>query len=249
MTKSLKKQLAGAVASATLALVPLESLLRLSQRTSSALAGILFTRDWRLQLYGRPQFFKHLINLGRWASEPSRWSFTARGVYAREIMFSNCKVLDLCCGDGSYSYLFFSDIAAKIDAVDNDPQAIAYARKYNSAPVISYHRLNIITDALPGSDYDVVVWNAAICYFSEAEIRGILQKIVCAGSARLRLAGMLPKANGWIDHKTEFEDSKSVARLLHDYFETVAMTDVDEVSVVSFYFKASRPLGSQQSTW
>jgi SAM-dependent methyltransferase len=242
MTRALKKLLARVSRLAPLRLVPLESMLRLSQRVTSALAAALFIRDWRLQVYGRPQFFKHQINLGRWASEPSRWSFTARGVYAREGMFRNCRVLDLCCGDGSYSHLFFADIAAKIDAVDNDPHAIAYARRYNSSPVISYHRLDIVRDALPGTDYDVVVWNAAICYFSEDEIGKILQKIINAGSPRLRLTGMLPKGNRWIDHKTEFDDSQSVARLLSQYFEAVSVKDVDEVSVVSFYFQASRPL-------
>jgi SAM-dependent methyltransferase len=219
-------------------------MLRVSQRVTSALAGGLFFREWRLQAYGRPQFFKHQINLCRWPSEPARWSFTARGVYAREGMFRNCRVLDLCCGDGSYSHLFFADIASKIDAVDNDPRAIAYARRYNSSPVISHHKLDIVAAPFPGTDYDIVVWNAAICYFSEQEIRGILGKIVSAGGPALKLTGMLPKANGWVDHKTEFEDSESVARLLREYFKVVSIKDVDEVSAVTFYFQASVPLAA-----
>jgi SAM-dependent methyltransferase len=223
-------------------LIPIESMLRLSQRTSSILAGALFLRDWQLQVDGRPQFFKHQINLCRWPTEPSRWAFTARGVHAREAMFSGCKVLDLCCGDGSYSFLFFSDIAGSIDAVDNDPGAIAYANRYNSAPAIIYHRLDIVSQPLPRADYDVVVWNAAICYFTEAEIRSILRKLVSAGAPGFRLTGMLPRANGWVDHKTEFADSGSVARLLGEFFESISITDVSEASDVTFYFQASRPV-------
>ena len=43
-------------------------------------------------------------------------------------MFDKCKVLDVCCGDGSYSYMFFSDIAGHIDAIDNDEYALQYAK-------------------------------------------------------------------------------------------------------------------------
>jgi SAM-dependent methyltransferase len=241
MKASSKRLAAWALRFVPIGLVPIETMLRLSQRITAALAGALFLREWRFQVRGRPRFFKHQINLARWALEPSRWAFTARGVYARERMFEGCKVLDLCCGDGSYSYLFFSDIAARIDAVDNDPHAIDYARRINGAASISYHQMDIVNQPLPDSGYDVVVWNAAICYFSEAEIRNILRKIVAAGSAQVRLAGMLPKANGWIDHKTEFQDCQAVERLLREFFEEVSVRDVNEAPTITFYFQASHP--------
>lgn len=222
--------------------VPLDGLLRLSQRATGALAGLLFVRDWRLEAFGRPQFFKHQINLSRWITEPGRWSFTARGVYARENMFKGCHVLDLCCGDGSYSYLFFSDIAGRVDAVDNDPHAIAYARRYRNSPVVSYHKLDIVNEPLPSGQYDVVVWNAAICYFREDEIRQILEKIVKVGKAGMKLNGMLPRANGWVDHKTEFADCRSVEEFLRQYFRVVTVREVDENPVTTFYFQACEPL-------
>lgn len=209
------------------------------------LARALFLRDWQLEARGRPQFFKQEMNLGRWRFEPSCWSFTARGVYARELMFKGCKVLDLCCGDGSYSYLFFSDIAGSVDAVDNDPYAIAYASRYHRARSLAYHRVNIVTEPLPSQQYDVVVWNAAICYFAADEIERILGKIVAGGNSGMKLAGMLPKANGWVDHKTEFADSRSVEQLLRRYFGTVKVREVDEGAAITFYFQASEPLRAQ----
>jgi SAM-dependent methyltransferase len=239
---SLRRLLLAASRALPLRLVPLDAILRFSQRATSALAGLLFLRDWRLQSHGRPQFFKHQINLSRWSFEPSRWSFSARGVYARERMFKGCSVLDLCCGDGSFSYLFFSDIAGKIDAVDNDPHALAYARKYCSSPVISYHKIDIVSQPLPASvEYDFVVWNAAICYFREEDIRRILEKIVRAGKRSAILNGMLPRANRWVDHKTEFADCASLERLLREYFDAVAIREVDEGANVTFYFQASSP--------
>jgi len=82
----LKRSLKGVLGGA-LRLVPLDALLFLSQRMGKRIASILTFRDWRLEAYGRPQFFKHEINLSLWRFEPARWSFAARGVYARESMF------------------------------------------------------------------------------------------------------------------------------------------------------------------
>jgi SAM-dependent methyltransferase len=156
-------------------------------------------------------------------------------------MFRGCAVLDLCCGDGTYSRLFFSDIAAKIDAVDNDPVALGYARRYNTAPAISYHQIDIVSQPLPVTRYDIVVWNAAICYFDRPQIGTILGKIVRAGRPGMRLCGMLPRGTGYVDHKTEFADARSVEALLKEYFDAVTVREIDEISAVTFYFSASEP--------
>ncbi len=224
--------------------LPLDGMLRLAQRVAAGLAGLVFLRDWQLEARGRPQFFKHQINLSRWSFEPSRWAFSARGVHGRELMFRGCRVLDLCCGDGSYSYLFFSDVAGRIDAVDNDAYAIDYARKYRAAPAISYQKLDVVGQPLPASGYDVVVWNAAICYFRHDEIRLILRKVVAAGKPTMKLSGMLPRANRHPDHKTEFEDRASLERLLGEFFAVVVTREVDEGPAVTFHFQASDPLQS-----
>jgi SAM-dependent methyltransferase len=222
--------------------IPVDALLRLSQWSSYVFARISFLIDWRLQSRGLPNFYKHETNLARWTFEPHRWSFTARGVYAREHMVRGCKVLDLCCGDGSYSYLFFSDIAARVDGVDFNSYALKYARKYHALPNIGYHELDILAQPLPNSDYDVVVWNAAICFFPLEQIDQILRKIIAASRPSMKLIGMLPKANGFAEHLIEFEDCASVERLLSRYFAKVSMREVDEGSAITFYFHASAPL-------
>ena len=53
-----------------LRLVPLDLALRGVQWVGAVLAQGLFFRDWRLETFGRPQFFKHQVNLNRWISEP-----------------------------------------------------------------------------------------------------------------------------------------------------------------------------------
>jgi hypothetical protein len=125
--------------------------------------------------------------------------------------------------------------------VDIDRYALAYARRYNSAAPISYHEIDIIAQELPGQLYDFVVWNAAICYFSEPQIRSILGKIVRAGQPLMQMCGMLPKGTGYVDHKTEFADVQSVRALLLEFFDTVTVREVDEISAVTFYFAAIGP--------
>jgi len=239
----LKRCLRG-ILGGSLRFVPLDALLFLSQRIGKSIASILTFRDWRLEAYGRPLFFKHEINLSLWRFEPARWSFAARGVYARESMFKGCSVLDLSCGDGSNSYLFFSDIAGHIDAVDNDTMALAYAKRYHAAPTISYHQIDVVNQPLPARRYDFVVWNAAICYFTEDEIRVILAKISDAAGEETVFCGMLPAASGYAHHTTEFSDQESLKALLRGYFGVVTIRELDEVSGRTFYFRASSPLNA-----
>jgi SAM-dependent methyltransferase len=228
--------------------LPLDLAVRASQRSAALFARLLFIRDWQLEARGRPQFFKHAMNLAHWPFDPARWAFAARGVYAREVMHRGCRVLDLCCGDGAYCRLFFADIAGRVDAVDLDEYAIAYARKYHSSPPVRYLKLDIVVDPLPTQGYDVVVWNAAICYFTEAQIKTVLDKVIAASKPEMKLVGMLPKANGWIDHKTEFSEAADVDRFLRSFFAEVDVREIDEGSAISFYFRARAPLATSKET-
>lgn len=229
-------------------LMPLDLLLRGAMRVTSAISRGIFVLDWRVEVRGRPQFFKHQIDICCWPFEPSLWSFAARGVYARENMFRGCKVLDLCCGDGSYSYLFFSDIAGAIDAVDNDSSAVAYARSYFSSPVINHHRLDIVSQYFPAKEYDFIVWNAAICYFKKVDIENIVRKCLSAGKTSFELSGMLPKANQHTDHKTEFNDVSEVKCLFASYFDVVNVKEIDEGNSTTFYFKCRSPVSQAKLT-
>lgn len=220
--------------------IPLDGLLWLLVWLTAKMASLILFRDWILESQGRPQFFKHKINIGLWALEPDRWSFCARGVYSRENMFDKCKVLDACCGDGSYSYMFFSDIAASIDAIDNDEYALKYAKKFNSRDTINYHLVNIIDMPMPSKNYDFIIWNAAICYFDNHDIDLILRKFIDVGTPEMILTGMLPKSNGWVDHKTEFIEATEIKELLLRYFKQVDVKEVLEGQTSTFYFKASR---------
>lgn len=222
----------------------LDTLIFLTSKILYFFTKLLFLKEWYFNSSEIPFFFKHQINYGLWRFKPSEWTFTLRGVYAREQMHKNCKVLDLCCGDGSYSYLFFSDIASKIDAIDYDKSAIKYAKQNFKSFKINYERINIINEVFPSIDYDIIVWNAGICYFTSNEIDLVIKKIIKCSAPGMILCGMLPKANGHIDHKTEFENINSVYNLFDLYFNLVKIKEVNEDlndKQINFYFTVSDP--------
>ena len=201
------------------------------------LSKLLYLKDWRFGKE-RPLFFKHQINFNLWRFDPGEWRFCARGIYAREKMFPNCKVLDLCCGDGCYSFLFFADIASHIDAIDFKAPLL-YAKKYYKHPKIYYKEVNIIDDPLPANDYDIIVWNASICLFNLDEIHLILNKIINSGNPKMILCGMLPKANGHLDHKTEFKNVDELRIIFEPYFNEIDIKEVidgNDANVATFYF-------------
>jgi hypothetical protein len=92
---------------------------------------------------------------------------------------------------------------------------------------------------LPSKNYDFIIWNAAICYFDNHEIDLILRKFIDVGTPEMILTGMLPKSNGWVDHKTEFSEVTKIKELLLRYFKQVDVSEVLEGQTSTFYFKAS----------
>jgi SAM-dependent methyltransferase len=194
-----------------------------------------------LRLYGQPQFFKHYLNIYTWNKKPENCAFAARGIYARENMISDCVVLDLCCGDGSISYYFFSDIALKIDAVDNNELAIKFAKKYNLRENINYLQMNILNENLPIKLYDVIVFNAAMLYFTLTEIDMVFKKIILAGKENFTFCGMVPINPEYVDHKIKFFDETEVLNFLSIYFNRVEIKSQFEGKILTIYFKANIP--------
>lgn len=146
----------------------------LSKRYASFHTKAIHFMEWNLQ-NKEPSSYKHEINLYNWMYDPSQNQFVDGGVFGRMIINENDKVLDLCCGDGSYAYLFFCDISKKVDAVDYDMDSIKYAKKnfYNSK--INYICKDLLSFTFKKDYYNVIIWKAGVAYFSK-ENRKILYK-------------------------------------------------------------------------
>ena len=75
------------------------------------------------------------------------------------VLKPNSKMLEICCGDGFNARHFYSSKAASILAIDFDKDAIPHARRYNSAPNITYVQKDI-REGLPPGPFDNIVWDA-----------------------------------------------------------------------------------------
>mgnify|MGYP001572207216 FL=1 len=191
----------------------------------------------------RPEWFDHRADLYRW-TELRVPFWVERGVFSREVMFQDCRVLDLCCGDGFYPYYFYSGTASQIDALDRDPTAIVHARKWHTHAKIRYIQQDLITHEFPGADYDVIAWDGAIEHFSLDEIREVLAKCV---KVLKTPAGVL---NGYTiitrdsgkshpDHQHEFGSAEELKKLLSEFFPFVGTLETKYTERHNLYFRAA----------
>lgn len=191
---------------------------------------------------GPPEWYDHRSHLSTFPfdREPM-WA--ERGVYSREPIPDGGRVLDLCCGDGFYSFHFFSDRAGHVDAVDFDESAIAHARKHHARPNVTFGLLDVRADDLPAEQYDVIVWDGAIEHFTEEEIDEILGR--CAKA--LEPAGVL---TGYTmrredsgaqhpEHEHEFEDADELRAVLLRAFPAAAVLENTSGGRRNLYFRAA----------
>lgn len=177
-------------------------------------------------LWGHPDhpvWFDHNIDYHLW---PKNLFWVERGVFGRSIMRPGCRVLDLCCGDGYFSDVWYSSIAGTIDACDNDAGALRFARLRHSKPNVNYHFIDVLSDDLPGSNYDVITWFEAIEHFSESHIKLILRKLASVLRADGKLIGSTtlvrptdPVSNR--QHDREFSSAEELQQFLRQVFGSV----------------------------
>ena len=195
-----------------------------------------------------PFFFKKEIDLYSWHYKAhcssSKWCEQA--VYARKEMFKNCVVLDLCTGDGFFPYYFYTDFAKRIDTVDFDKDAVAYAKKHYSQEKIRHFQKNIITEDLPSNDYDRVFWNTAIDYFSHDEQLLVLDKVIAASKKDMMLVGSVPKVAEGVrhsnNHNQQFSHKKDLEAVFSKKFKNYEIFHTDYNDEGIFYFKCWNPL-------
>jgi len=192
----------------------------------------------------RPEWFDHYLDQHwQWsATNNSLW--VERGVFSRLVMKPNSKMLEICCGDGFNARHFYSSQASSIIALDFDKDAIPHAKRYNSAPNITYIQQDI-RKGLPAGPFDNIVWDAAIEHFTEAEIDQIMGQLV----ERLGSDGILSgytlteaadgkKSNAL--HEYEFKDEEDLRRFFTPHFKHVKVWETIYPTRHNLYFAASQ---------
>jgi len=197
-----------------------------------------FRRDWKYCLKP-PHFEDNRCFLNLWyVNGNNPWplgrnpDFLTRGFLNREMMSVGCKILDLCCGDGLFDYLFYSGLANHIDALDVDKSAISIAKKYHRASNITYYLSDCINNDFPNSDYDVVVWDGAIGHFHQKDAEKILIKIKNVIGERGILVGsevLEPEERKSWDHYMTFCEPSNMRNFLKMVFPHVIVKEIPSI--------------------
>jgi len=153
------------------------------------------------------------------------------------------KTLDLCCGDGFYSYYFYSLNSETVTSIDFDPLAIKTAKSFHSSKNIEFILGDIRRD-LPNGPFDNIIWDAAIEHFTEDEIFSLMTRI----KSILKPGGILsgytikePEHEGkhLHQHEYEFHSEEDLGRFFAPYFKNVQILTTVFPQRTNFYFFAS----------
>lgn len=213
-------------------------------RVATGYAGAFYRFDTHRRWTAKktPEWFDHRADLYRFR-ELRRPVWAERGVYARELMHPGHRVLDLCCGDGFFSFHFYSSVAEHVDACDRDSSALSHARSWHDDSRITYSRSDVVTDPLPASNYDVIVWDAAIEHFSFDDIQTVLAKVKAALKPNGVLCGYTilnpPGTALHPDHLHEFASAVDLANVLRASFPYVVTLETEDPERRNIYFRAS----------
>jgi SAM-dependent methyltransferase len=202
----------------------LADLTRILVRTTHAAK---YTCDWGT--HPVPEFTDHMLNQYFLWPEHKRTFWLEGAVMSSVAMRQGGRYLELCCGSGFYSDMFYAAIARELVAVDFDPRAIELARRQHARDNVRYEVVDI-RERLPDGPFDGVIWDGAIEHFSTPEIAsimlGIKQRLVPGGLfsgytiAESGDAGMQHP-----DHEQEFRDAAGLAALLQPHFKHVLAFD------------------------
>ncbi|MDD5005700.1 MAG: class I SAM-dependent methyltransferase [Candidatus Omnitrophica bacterium] len=197
--------------------------------------------QWRQWHKNPPHWGDHRIDLFTWPERlNSHW--VERGIYSKELMRPDSKVLDIGCGDGFYAKYFYASAASTIDCLDIDQTAIKHAKKYNSHPKIRYFNLDAIKQSFPSSDYDVVCLDGSLAHFSSEELKILLEKIKKCLATNGVLVGyeeMEKEAIKSWDHKMVFSKKNDFEELFSPFFKYIKCIYLESPGRLNMYFRCS----------
>jgi ubiquinone/menaquinone biosynthesis C-methylase UbiE len=87
-------------------------------------------------------------------------------------------MLEICCGDGFNARHFYSSAASSIIALDFDKDAIPHAKRFNSAPNITYVQQDIrdgLERAIRDGSFDKLFQQ----YFGQSNESLVIVRVLC----------------------------------------------------------------------
>lgn len=210
------------------------------------IAAFAYTRFWGL--FGIP-WFDHRFD---WLRGPEYWVWNERGVYGTKIIRHGDKVLDVCCGDGIYTGLYYSMFAELVHGIDRNEFAIDTANKRYLKKNVKFFKKDILKEDFPLKNYDVIFMFAALEHFSPEQGSQILERIAKAllKSSNGKFLGSTPifeeaTGHGHPEHDNEFTSMEQLKDFLSPHF-----TEIDfwssrwkgQVQRKEAYFLCKKPI-------
>lgn len=195
-----------------------------------------------------PEHFDHFIDLNyQWMKNRSSFPME-RGVFSSFALENNKDLygntLDLCCGDGFYTYLFYSKRSRKVVGIDFDALAISSAKKNFPKTNIEFILGDIRSD-IPEGPFRNIVWDAGIEHFTEIEISNLMSRIKDVLEDNGILSGYTIKEDHHHEgkmlhqHEYEFHSKEDLARFFQPHFKNVQIIETVYPERVNYYFYAS----------
>jgi len=170
------------------------------------------------------EFNNHEINVNYLMPQFKRTFWLEGAAFCGLGLREGMRILELCCGSGFYTDMFYAPFASEIVAVDFDPRALETAARLHPARNIRYE-WHDIRHSLPDGPFDAVIWDGAIEHFTEAEIESIMGRL---GERMVNNAPLLgytvaetTEAPEHPDHETHFEGIADLGALLKRFFTNV----------------------------
>jgi len=158
-----------------------------------------------------------------WALGPEWWMWMERGALGHHYIREGDRVLDLCCGDGMFTGLYYGKKASLVHGLDRDAGAIGLAQKLYSKNDVKFFQRDILHDSFPLPEYDAIVMFAAIEHFSAEECQALFAKIVQHLSPTGFFLGSTIKGHkdSNPEHRLEFRSQHEVETVLRPHFERI----------------------------
>ena len=111
-----------------------------------------------------------------WVYGPENWGWVERGIVGLKMIRDGDKVLDLCCGDGIYSALFFSKRASLVHGIDISEDAVKSARRWENSKFRVF-KCDVVKDPFPLRKYDVIILFTSLQYITPQDGISLIKKI------------------------------------------------------------------------
>lgn len=130
------------------------------------------------------------------------------------------RILELGCGTGYYTDVFFSPFASEIVAIDIDPRAIETAQRMHQVKNIRYEVMDF-RKTLPEGPFDVVVWTPTIFAYTPDAVHALMLRLREVMATDARLCGFTCIETAQSAPDTLWHDLKSLTERLKRYFKNV----------------------------